>query len=90
MLRIQRMNANGVAKLGEAIGQRSNRRNLRRLHTCVKEAPHTGITPALSNLLQVFVEISKDDVAVAVNQRSRKALESDGSCHGSKVHLDPT
>jgi hypothetical protein len=56
----------------------------------VKEAPHTGITPALSNLLQVFVEISKDDVAVAVNQRSRKALESDGSCHGSKVHLDPT
>ena len=54
----------------------------------MKEAPDAGIPPALSNLLQVFVEISKDDVAVTINQRSRKALKSDGSCHGSKGVLE--
>ena len=53
----------------------------------MKEAPDAGIPPALSNLLQVFVEISKDDVAVTINQRSREALKSDGNCHGSKGDL---
>jgi hypothetical protein len=48
----------------------------------VKEATHTGIAPALGHLLQVVVEIAEDDVAVAVDQRSGKALEGDGRSHG--------
>jgi hypothetical protein len=35
----------------------------------MKEAAHTGITPALGHLLQVVVVMAEDDVAVRINQR---------------------
>ena len=51
----------------------------------MKEAAHTSIPPALSHLLEVVVEITEDDVAVAVDQWSLKALEGDGRSHGFRV-----
>ena len=89
VLGIQRVHAHGVAELGETIGQGPDRRDLRGLHTRVKEASHASIAPALGHLLQVVVEIAKDDVAVAVDQGSIEALEGDGRSHNKGFRRSP-
>jgi hypothetical protein len=55
----------------------------------VKEATHAGITPALGHLLQVVIEISEDDVAVAIDQGSFKALKGDSRSHGTRGSGEP-
>jgi hypothetical protein len=61
------MNAHGIAELRKAIRQSPDSRDLRGLNASMKEAANTSIAPALSHLLEVVIEIAKDDVAMTVD-----------------------
>ena len=63
------MNTHGIAHLWKAIRQRANGRNLSGLNAGMQERFHSGITPALSNCLEVLLKGSEDDVTVTVDQR---------------------
>ena len=63
------MDPNGVAHLWKSISQRTDRWNLRWLDACMQESPDACLSPTCGNLLEVFLEVPKNDVTVAVDQR---------------------
>jgi hypothetical protein len=62
------MNAHGIAKLRESIGQGPDCRDLGWLNAGVDQGAHPGFPPTLSHGIQVRVEVAEHDVAVRVNQ----------------------
>ena len=68
MFSVQGMHSDGVAKLRETISKSSDRRDLSGLHTGMQQGSHTGLPPALCHLIKIVIEVSKNDVAVTVNQ----------------------
>ena len=69
MLGIQWVNSHGIPELWETIRQSSNCWNFRGLDAGVKQGTNTGIAPAVHDIVEVVLEVSEDDVTVAVNQR---------------------
>ena len=66
------MDTHRIAHLGEAIGQRPDRRDFRRLDAGMQQCTDAGVTPARCHSIQILIEVPEDDVAVTVNQRRRR------------------
>jgi hypothetical protein len=68
MLGVKRMDAHRVTHFGETICQGADRWDLTRLNTGMQEGHHSSFTPSRSNIVEIFLEITEDNVTVAVDE----------------------
>ena len=86
MASVEGMDTDRIPELGEAVSEGPDRWNFSGLDTGVKEKAHTRLPPTGGHHLQVVVELTKDQMAMAVDQEGGR--RSHGS--GTAVAVDKT